>query len=81
MSKQHNDLDTIIKEERERHRLPDGSVDHDKATPAIIERLTDDQLELFANRLEREADEHEAHAEELRTFGARKYGVNDNKPA
>jgi hypothetical protein len=71
-------VDTITKEERERHRRPNGSIDHDAATPAIAERLTLDQLEIFADRLGREADEELVHAEEFETYRQRKFGVNDN---
>jgi hypothetical protein len=69
-------LDEIVSEERERHRR----VDHDAAIPAIAGRLTDDQIELFIERLRREATADFAHAEALRAYGQRKFGVNDNGP-
>jgi hypothetical protein len=78
-SNQYNQsrLDEIVSEERERHRRPDGSVDHDAAMPAIAARLTDDQIDLFIERLRREAAADFAHAEALR---ADKFGANDNRP-
>jgi hypothetical protein len=65
----------IVTEERERHRRPDGSVDHDAAMPAIAARLTDDQVALFIEQLRREAAADFAHAEALR---ADRFGANDN---
>lgn len=71
-------VDEITKEERERHRHPEGSIDHDKATPAIAARLTWDQIRLLTARLRREAAEDLAHADQLERFGQHKLGVNDN---
>jgi hypothetical protein len=72
-------VDAITKEERERHRQEDGSIDQDKAVLAIAARLTEDQIALLMAKLRREADEDLAHADALDAYGARKFGVNDNE--
>jgi hypothetical protein len=71
-------LDEIVSEERERHRRVDGSIDHDAAIPAIAARLTDDQIELFIERLRREAAADFAEADALEAHRQRKFGANDN---